>query len=204
MARRSDHTREELSALILDAASKIVATEGYSALTTRRIARDIGYTSGTLYQHFADLSDIVLHVNARTMQGLIQSMSGGHEKLTRDPASRVHAYADIYLDYVTSNRNAWDAMFAWRRTGNEVVPEWYGDQIDKLVMLVASCFAEIETSHRGVAPEEAARLVWASVHGVCALESGGRLQLIMRTQIRSLVHQLVQIHIDAYCNADNN
>ena len=39
MARRSDHSREELSALAIAAAGEIVAAEGLEALTARRVAR---------------------------------------------------------------------------------------------------------------------------------------------------------------------
>ncbi|MEL7049187.1 MAG: helix-turn-helix domain-containing protein, partial [Pseudomonadota bacterium] len=94
MARRTDHTREELHALILDAAEKLIIEGGIDAFSTRAIAREIGYTSGTLYQYFSDSQDILLHINARTMHGLIEQLNtaGG---LPDDPAQRIHAYADI-------------------------------------------------------------------------------------------------------------
>ena len=113
-----------------------------AALSTRKIAQKIGYTSGTLYQHFDDIRSIVLAVNARTMQGLIDAMAGSGPSLPEDPAERVHAYADIYLAYVKAHRNAWDAMFAWRRSEGEAVPDWYARQIETLVELVGDCFAK--------------------------------------------------------------
>jgi AcrR family transcriptional regulator len=200
MARRNDHTREQLRALILDAALDLIEEDGVAALSTRKIAQKIGYTSGTLYQHFDDIRSIVLAVNARTMQGLIDAMAGSGPSLPADPADRVHAYADIYLAYVKAHRNAWDAMFAWRRSEGEAVPDWYARQIATLVELVGDCFAKIEAGPDAGTPQEAARLVWASVHSVCALESGGRLELIMQTPLEPLVHRLVTIHIEAYAS----
>ncbi|MCZ6887392.1 MAG: TetR family transcriptional regulator [Gammaproteobacteria bacterium] len=48
MARRSDHTREELRALINDATSGLVGERGPEGVTARLIAERIGYAAGTL------------------------------------------------------------------------------------------------------------------------------------------------------------
>ena len=47
MARRSDHSREELYDLALSAAREIAEAEGLRGLTARRIAEKIGYTPGS-------------------------------------------------------------------------------------------------------------------------------------------------------------
>ena len=44
MARRSDHTRDELRRMALDAARAIVEEDGLRGLSTRRLAKAIGYT----------------------------------------------------------------------------------------------------------------------------------------------------------------
>ena len=43
MARRTDHTREELKDLIINAAWTIIETEGAPGLTARKLASAIGY-----------------------------------------------------------------------------------------------------------------------------------------------------------------
>ena len=57
MARRSDHSREELYELALEKAGEIAEKEGLRGLTARGVAREIGYTIGTLYNIFEDLDD---------------------------------------------------------------------------------------------------------------------------------------------------
>jgi len=71
MARRSDHTREELKNLILSSASRIIENEGYSALTVRKIATDIGYTPGTLYNVFQSMDGLTLALNAERVERLL-------------------------------------------------------------------------------------------------------------------------------------
>jgi AcrR family transcriptional regulator len=75
MARRSDHTRDELHRLALDAARRITEREGLRGLRARQIARDIGYTIGTLYNLFEDLDDLILHLNGETLDALFATCS---------------------------------------------------------------------------------------------------------------------------------
>lgn len=70
MARRSDHSRDELREMALTAAEQIVLENGYESLSARKVASAIGYTVGTLYLVFENLDDLVLQVNARTLDRL--------------------------------------------------------------------------------------------------------------------------------------
>ena len=70
MARRSDHSPQELRAMIIDAAERLVAQGGTAAANAREIAAAIGYTPGTIYNHFANLDDLIRHVTARTVDAI--------------------------------------------------------------------------------------------------------------------------------------
>jgi AcrR family transcriptional regulator len=47
---------------ILDAADRVLRDEGVSRATTRRIAREAGFSEALLYKHFADKHDLFLAV----------------------------------------------------------------------------------------------------------------------------------------------
>ena len=70
MPPRGEHSRAELRALILSAAGEIAEAEGPRGLTARAIAGRIGYSPGTLYNVLADLDDVVLQLNADTLDAL--------------------------------------------------------------------------------------------------------------------------------------
>ena len=72
MARRADHTREELHRMALDAAREIVDAEGLRGIKARKIMDKIGYTVGTLYQLFDDLDDLIVHMNTETLDALYE------------------------------------------------------------------------------------------------------------------------------------
>ena len=70
MARRSDHTREELKELAIAAGQKVISDEGFCKFSARKVAKEMGYTVGTLYNIFGDYNDIVLHINFATLDDM--------------------------------------------------------------------------------------------------------------------------------------
>ncbi len=98
MARRSDHTREQLTELALSSAEQLLNTKPASALSTRQIATKMGYTVGTLYQIFKNLPDLLLHVNARTLKRLYEDCLRLEIK-HHSPEDNILAYANLYLEF---------------------------------------------------------------------------------------------------------
>ena len=97
MARRSDHSREELHALALTAARRIVEAEGLRGLGARRVAREIGYTIGTIYNIFEDFDDLIDQMNSQTLDQLHQVC--GRLEGEDEPATRLRRLADRYVGF---------------------------------------------------------------------------------------------------------
>lgn len=201
MARRADHTKEELEALIVSAARQLIVADGVDKLSARRLSKEIGYAPGTLYHHFDDLDAIVTAVNVGTLKGLALAFSQAQEgELSGDT---LHRYADVFLDYVQRNKNLWNALFEFRRAPGTEVPEWYVAKIDGLIHMLTACFVAERSDLPEEQAQEASRLLFASVHSVSSLENSGRLQLIMNQNIAEIAHNLVDIHLQAYKNRKN-
>lgn len=196
MARRADHSKEELARLVVDTAEELIATEGIDAFSARSLSRAIGYTAGTLYHHFKDLDDIVTQVNARTLVGLAQAFDD--VPASDDPRQLLHGYADAFLGYIAVKRNLWNALFEFRRKAGQPVPPWYLEAIASLIRIVASCFAQIRPDLPVDDARRSGQLVFASIHSVVSLDSSGRLSLVMDRDIRTVVHELVDMHVLAF------
>ena len=74
MARRSDHTKDELKELIFTVSRDIVIKEGFRELSARKIASKIGYTVGTLYNFYTNLDELILQINAKTLDDLYECL----------------------------------------------------------------------------------------------------------------------------------
>lgn len=196
MARRADHTREELAKLIVDTATAMIVEQGVEKLSARALSKQIGYAPGTLYHHFDDLDAIVTAVNVGTLNGLAEAFLNAREgEVTGET---LHRYAHVFLSYVRDNKHLWNALFEFKRKPDAEVPQWYVGKIAGLIQMLTECFmAERPDLSEGQA-QEASRLLFASVHSVSSLENSGRLQLIMNRDIDEIAHQLVSIHLDSY------
>ena len=62
-ASRKQREIEEREAKILNVARRILASEGYIRLNMDRIAAEIEYAKGTVYQHFRNKEDIIVALN---------------------------------------------------------------------------------------------------------------------------------------------
>jgi AcrR family transcriptional regulator len=174
MARRADHSREELVELVVTAARQLIVAQGIDKLSARAIAGAIGYTPGTLYNHFKDLDEIVTSVNDTTLKALGEAFAGARP--SDDPRQMLHNYADAFLGFLRDNANLWNALFEFRRAPGADVPKWYVDTI----------------------ASQAAQLVFASIHSVSSLQNSGRLGLVMDRDIGAVVHDIIDIHIKAF------
>ena len=70
MARRNDHTREQLVQLTLKTVTDFLAEHSYHELSLRKIANMIGYVPSTLVNVFGNYNLLLLHVVAQTLDEL--------------------------------------------------------------------------------------------------------------------------------------
>lgn len=72
MARRNDHTREELINLTLTTVKNFLDENSYHELSLRKIANMIGYVPSTLVNIFGNYNLLLLHAVAQTLDELSQ------------------------------------------------------------------------------------------------------------------------------------
>lgn len=203
MARRSDHTREELEHLIADTAERIVLAEGFTALTARRIAKEIGYTPGTLYNIFGSMDGIYLAVNARTMDKLLEALTRPERTPPgAPPEERLRIMAGLYMDFAHENKALWLMLFEYALTGEADLPVWYQDKVQTLFMpleeILAPLFAGKECSREH---KMAARVLWSSVHGICLMRETGKIPLISGETPYAMSDYLIENFINGLRNS---
>jgi len=174
MARRKDHSREELKELILSAAWDIIASGGVSKLTAREIGKKIGYVPGTIYNIFPSMEVLQLHVNARTLKLLAEKLGKVAEKGRGAPLeARLIGLARAYLSFAQAYQPFWMALFANDLTDLKETQGWYGQAIEEV-------FLPLETILREECPDnpsvrEDSHILWSSVHGITYLWATGKM-----------------------------
>jgi AcrR family transcriptional regulator len=185
MAKRSEHSLEELKALVLKAAETIVIGEGFSALKMRRIAMDIGYTVGSIYMVFNNMADLIMHINAKTLDAIAAELKQVQD-CNIEPS--IETLAIAYLGYANQNFNRWRNVFENPFPTETKTPDWYQDKFDNVFALIDERFAkfkpELAEGHR----KRAARALWCGIHGICVLSLKGELD---KTDINDIEESIV-------------
>ncbi|NOT85648.1 MAG: TetR/AcrR family transcriptional regulator [Methylococcaceae bacterium] len=166
MARRSEHTQDEIKQMVLQAAERIVIEQGLDSLSARAIALDIGYTVGSIYKVFDNMADLILHLKTRTLDDIALTLQ---QALVVDdsPQCCLVALSKAYLTYAKHNFNRWQMLFNQRQTAALVTPDWYKLQTAQLFKLIEgqlkrhTPMASDEQAHR------AAQALWGGVNGIC-------------------------------------
>ena len=176
MGRRSDHSRDEIRQMAIAAAAKHVETEGYQSLTARKVASSIGYTVGTLYHVFRNFDDLVIHLNAQTideMAALIQR----NTRRKRNPEKRIRAMADIYVKYATDHPDRWRLVFEHQAPRGLPTPLQMKERRDVMFEMVADNLREISPDRIPQEVDHTATALWSGIHGICILALTGKLYL---------------------------
>jgi AcrR family transcriptional regulator len=175
MARRSEHSLEEIKEMVLKASENIVIEEGCEALTVRKIALEIGYTVGSIYMVFANMADLGLHIKGRTLDDI-----AAHLEVVNDDSAEqcIEVLAKAYLLYASQNYNRWRMIFQHRLPEQTEIPDWYQEKIDQVFRKMEAQFARLTPQYNEAQRKRAARALWGGIHGICELSLTGRMDLV--------------------------
>ena len=195
MGRRSTHTPEQLRKLILDAAQAIIEDHGLSGLSAREIARRISYSPGTIYNMFKDLDDVILNVEARVLDDLLNRLETalGETGPAQDTVLRL---ARNYLDFTHERPRLWNVLFEHYMPAGADVPSWYQDKLESLMGCVETALGAYFPNNTD--PEDrrrAARVLWAGVHGITSLSTANKLTSVTSEAATILIDDLVTTYL---------
>jgi AcrR family transcriptional regulator len=170
MAGKREEKREDLKTRLIEAARNRIAADGLANLRARDVTQDAGCALGGLYTAFADLDELIIHVNSSTLTALERSLEETAAEID-GPADALRHLARGYLAFAVANRNLWRALFEHMRP---TTPEWHLNEHLFLIGLIATPLAELQPA---LAVEDRlirARTLFGAVHGVISISLEGR------------------------------
>lgn len=152
---------------ILDAARDIAEAEGWSGVTSRRLADAIGYTQPVLYGHFpggkTEIMRTVALAGFTELAAATRSAMAG--KAGRDA---VVAVAEVYLDFAATHPSLYEAMFQLPIDARFA----QDDAETELRAGFEALGAALGHDGDGATTE----LLWSALHGMSLLERAGRMR----------------------------
>src|SRR6516225_4321601 len=105
--RRRARERDARHQLIIQTAREIAETDGWDAVTTRRLADTIEYSQPVLYSHFANKDAIVAAVAIQGFTELAERLHQARLRAANEPQA-LAGLAQAYLDFGLANPAPYD------------------------------------------------------------------------------------------------
>lgn len=183
---------EQLKVALTDAAARTITAQGLAGLKARALADEAGCAVGAIYNVVADLDELILLVNARTLTALEQALADAAPSAAATPADQLVALALAYLEFAVAHRLPWRALFDHRLPAGRATPDWYQRDLERLFDFVERPIARLVP---GTLPQRRrllARSLFSAVHGVVVLGLEEKLELIPLATLREQVATIIR------------
>jgi AcrR family transcriptional regulator len=107
---RSTEELEQVRKKILNEALSIITSQGFDALTVRRLASRSGMTAPNLYNYFSNKDEIYLTLVITGFEKLHESLRQAYAS-SDDPVKRAYGLMDTYVKFGIENSAYYDIMF---------------------------------------------------------------------------------------------
>jgi len=195
MPRGPNIDRESVRKDILEKSTQIVVNDGFESLNVRKIASQIGCAVGTIYNVFKNLDEIVLHINASTLDEIYDIM---HKTSSGCDSSigTIKKLGHCYITFGQDNYHLWSMLFEHRLPTSDTPPDWYQEKIDKIFMLISDITAPLYNGDKKKSML-AATVLWAGLHGVCSLALSGSLKRVKAESASTLADSLIENYLSS-------
>lgn len=156
--------------LIVATARELAESQGWDAVTTRRLAERVEYSQPVLYSHFRGKREIV---GAVALEGFTELTAALRRAVADGQAGRaaVAALAGAYVDFAERNPALYDAMFLLD-TGlpfaDPATPAPLREGFGILLDTLGDVAGDVE-------PPLFVEVFWSALHGLVTLTRSGRL-----------------------------
>ncbi len=165
---RRERERAQRHQLIITAARELAETEGWEAVTTRRLAERVEYSQPVLYSHFNGKDAIMRAVAIEGFGELAARLRRARLASPESPQA-LHAVCRAYLEFSTEQPALYQAMFVLPtdvKFAHAETPPPLRAAFDEFV----SCFRS-DNQRR----ELFAEVTWSALHGIVVLADSGRI-----------------------------
>src|SRR5690348_29091 len=144
---------------VIRAARHLAESDGWTAVTMRRLPAELGVTQPVLYSAFAGRQALI---DAVALQGF-SDVAAALEAVDASPMARMRAY----LDFAAAHPRVYEAMFS--------LPSGFHFAADDTPGPLRRAFSGIRDAFPD-ADGTRAEVAWSALHGLATLQASGRLR----------------------------
>lgn len=168
--------RRKLKEILIAIAERSIEKDGIVGIKARELAAEAGCSVGAIYNVLADLDDLVLAVNERTLAMMkIELARAAQEPLDDALEGKPRAVTQMvrlalaYLHFALAHRRRWHALFDHQLPEGKALPNWYAEQRQRMFSFIEEPLRDLQPA---LGPDQftlLARSVFSAVHGIVLL-----------------------------------
>ncbi|MCE5287792.1 MAG: TetR/AcrR family transcriptional regulator [Nocardiaceae bacterium] len=160
---------ESVRERVIDVAARLLDEEGAGALSTRRLAKELGVSTMAVYTHFGSMGEVFKAVAEEAFARFADALDA--VPLTDDPFADLAHQAAAYRAFANSNAHLYAVMFGgpfgkWHVEASDI-----SNAAPTFQVLVDAVTRVIDAGiFRPADPIEVAYQLWTTLHGFVQLE----------------------------------
>jgi AcrR family transcriptional regulator len=199
MPKKKTYHHGDLKNALIKAGVEILAKEGVSGLSLRKVALKAGVSHSAPYSHFADKQALIAAISTEGFRQLYEKISGAAEKYKNQPTRQLMEVAWVYVQFALEDADRFKVMFSDVLEKERDYPEFVAESQRNFQLVIDIVKANQASGQLRSGPSELVALsAWGTVHGFVMLLLEGQIShtILEKRNLRELLEfQLSQIMI---------
>jgi len=180
----------DLKNALIEAGIKILAKEGVSGLSLRKVAKEAGVSHSAPYAHFTDKQSLIAAISTEGFKQLYAELDAAILAHGGNPREQLLEGAWAYVQFAMKNTGTFKIMFSGVLEKEKDYPafvEISRKTFEKVTDVVKAC--QDAGALHAAPPDVMAVAVWGQIHGVISLILEGQVSHVVldRFSIREIV-----------------
>jgi AcrR family transcriptional regulator len=184
---------------LIKAGVEILAKEGISGLSLRKVAQRAGVSHSAPYAHFPDKQSLIAAISTEGFNQLYAELDAVTSLYPDDPRKQLLEGSQTYVRFAMSNSDTFKIMFSGVLEKEKEYPtfvEISHKTFERVVGIVQAC--QDAGILRAPPSDMAAVIIWGQIHGIIALAMEGQISRTVLEQ--HTVQELVSFAIEQLVN----
>ena len=199
MLKKKTYHHGDLKNALIKAGVEILAKDGVSGLSLRKVASRAGVSHAAPYAHFTDKQSLIAAISTEGFRQLYERVSAVAEEYKAKPSAQLVEVAWAYVQFALDDRDRFKVMFSGVLEKEKEYPEFVAEshrnfQLVKTVVEANQAAGVL----RSGPPDLVALSAWSMIHGFIMLLLEGQIShtALEQRDLRGLVEfQLEQIMV---------
>ncbi len=200
MPKKKTYHHGDLKNALIKAGVEILAKDGVSGLSLRKVAMRAGVSHAAPYSHFADKQALIAAISTEGFRQLYERVSAVAEEYKSQPQKQLVEAAWAYVQFALDDPDRFKVMFSGVLEKEKEYPDFVAEsqrnfQLVKMIVEANQASGVL----RSGASDLVALSAWGIVHGFIMLLLEGQIShtVLEKMSLRELVEfQLKQIMLD--------